>query len=345
MGSRRLLIHIGTEKTGTTSIQHFLHRNAGLLEAKGIWYPTDTSRGYCQGTAHFPLAGSLVDQFHDFVSPAKERELPRNPSDLCMDARVRNRPVTVVSSEHFSSRVRDADRLKAFRKTLSSCFDDIRIVCYLRNQADLALSSYATRIIFGGRHGFDPSQITPDDPFYNYLTMLDLWAAAFGHEAIMVHEYDRKTLVGGDACRDFVAKALGIPDDGLSFGREMNPSPGAVLLEVTRQLSLTMPSLEENVAGWRAAQRIRSVLLSLVRVDNDVPLGMAVEERRSLMQRFAPSNREVNTRYMNGTMSANWFDPDLAAAPGKTIDSATLNGKTMNILSKLAIEFLKTKAG
>ncbi len=345
MSSRRLLIHIGTEKTGTTSIQHFMHRNAAQLDARGIWYPTDAARGYCQGTAHFPLAGSLVDNVQDFVSIAKEKDLPRNPSDLCMDARVRNRPVTVVSSEHFSSRVKDAARLKAFQQTLSSCFDEIRIVCYIRNQADLALSSYATRIIFGGRQSFDPARVTPDDPYFNYLTMLDFWASAFGRDAIIVREYDRGNLVAGDACRDFVAKVLGIAEDGLTFGREMNPSPGAVLLEVTRQLSLTMPALEENVSGWRAAQRIRSVLLSLVRVDNDVPLSMGAEDRRSLMQRFAPSNREVSTRYMNGTLPESWFEPGRADPPGKSLDSATVNGMAMNILSKLAIEFLKTKAG
>lgn len=344
MSSRRLLIHIGTEKTGTTSIQHFMHRNAATLEARGIWYPTDASRGYCQGTAHFPLAGSLVDRFQDFVSTAKEKDLPRNPSDLCMDARMKNRPVTVVSSEHFSSRVRDEARLKAFQKTLSACFDEIRIVCYIRNQADLALSSYATKTIFGGRLPFEPGRITPEDPFFNYLTMLDPWAAAFGREAITIREYDRKSLLGGDACRDFVARVLETSEDGLSFGREMNPSPGAVLLEVTRQLSLTMPSLEENVAGWRAAQRVRSVLLSLVRVDNDAPLAMSAEDRRDLMQRFAASNRELSSRYMNGTLPESWFDTAVGAAPAKMLDAATVNGMAMNILSKLAIEFLKTKA-
>lgn len=343
MSSRRLLIHIGTEKTGTTSIQHFLHRNAAVLDSKGIWYPTDAARGYCQGTAHFPLAGSLVDRFHDFVSQAKEKDLPQNPASLCVDAKARNRPVTVVSSEHFSSRVRDAARLKAFRETLSACFDEIKIVCYIRNQADLALSSYATKVIFGGRPGFDPALITPQDHFYNYLSMLDLWASAFGHEALIVREYDRRTLLGGDACRDFTSRVLGIGEEGLSFGREMNPSPGAVLLEVTRQLNLTMPTLDENVGAWRAAQRIRSVLLSIARIDNDVPLSMSHDERVSLLQRFAASNREVNERYMQGGMSENWFNPRAEPAATRRLDPATLNNMTMNILSKLAIEFLKTK--
>lgn len=43
---RTLILHIGTPKTGTTSIQSFLHDNRCVLETKGICYP-DT-RKYCK---------------------------------------------------------------------------------------------------------------------------------------------------------------------------------------------------------------------------------------------------------------------------------------------------------
>ena len=35
MGSRQLIIHIGTEKTGTTTLQNFLHHNAKVLAEHG----------------------------------------------------------------------------------------------------------------------------------------------------------------------------------------------------------------------------------------------------------------------------------------------------------------------
>jgi hypothetical protein len=37
---RSLVLHIGTEKTGTTSIQRFLIQNLEPLKSQGIWIPT-----------------------------------------------------------------------------------------------------------------------------------------------------------------------------------------------------------------------------------------------------------------------------------------------------------------
>ncbi len=342
MRSKRLLIHIGTEKTGTTSIQHFLNRNAAALAARGIWYPTDSSRGYCDAAAHFPLAGALVDNWHDFVHPSRAQFLPLCATDFSADARASPAATTVVSSEHFSSRVRDAARLAAFRRTLASTFDDIRIVCYLRNQADLALSSHATRIIFGGRAAFDPAQVSTDDPYFNYLAMLDLWASVFGSDALVLREYDRRTLASGDVCRDFVAKVLDIGDDGLVFSKELNPTPGAILLEITRQLNLALPTVAENPAGWRSAQRLRSILLSTLTISNDVALTLTTAQRQSLLSRFEACNRAVNMRYMKGAMSPHWFDASASGAEDKVVDPDFVNAMTMNALSKLVINFLQT---
>lgn len=342
MRSKRLLIHIGTEKTGTTSIQQFLNRNAAVLESRGIWYPTDSSRSYCDATAHFPLAGSLVDNWQDFVHPGRVPFFPNCAADLGADARARPAGTTVVSSEHFSSRVRDAARLAAFRRTLSATFGEIRIVCYLRNQADLALSSHATRTIFGGRAAFDPAQVSTDDPYFNYLAMLDLWASAFGADALVVREYDRRTLASGDVCRDFLTKVLGIGEEGLVFSKELNPTPGAILLEITRQLNLALPTVQENPAGWRSAQRLRTILLSTLTISNDVALTLSAAQRQSLLSRFEACNRAVNMRYMKGAMSPQWFDATASDAADKAVDPDFVSTMTMNALSKLVINFLQT---
>src|SRR5690606_40699353 len=38
----RIVLHIGTEKTGTSSIQHFLSKNRAALAAEGFVYPQFT---------------------------------------------------------------------------------------------------------------------------------------------------------------------------------------------------------------------------------------------------------------------------------------------------------------
>lgn len=51
----KVVLHIGTEKTGTTSIQHFMSQNRQALLAKGIVYPNLGSRK----DAHFDLVNSV----------------------------------------------------------------------------------------------------------------------------------------------------------------------------------------------------------------------------------------------------------------------------------------------
>ena len=36
----RLIVHIGTHKTATTTIQHHLAANRKVLASRGIWYPS-----------------------------------------------------------------------------------------------------------------------------------------------------------------------------------------------------------------------------------------------------------------------------------------------------------------
>lgn len=47
--SKKLILHIGTEKTGTTSIQKFLNLNKDELLNEGIFYPMGTC-----GTDNYP---------------------------------------------------------------------------------------------------------------------------------------------------------------------------------------------------------------------------------------------------------------------------------------------------
>lgn len=339
--SKTLIIHIGTEKTGTTSLQAFLHENAASLERHGIWYPTDASAAYCQGTAHFPIPGSLVESHQDFVSPSKAQGLRSAVSEFCADADKRLQPITLISSEHFSSRVRDPAKLAAFRDALRPHFKEIRIACYIRRQPDMALSSYHTGIVTGRRTRLDPSYVSVENPYFNYLKMLDLWADTFGRRAITVREYGKASLKNEDICQDFCAHVLGV--DGSSFlpVPARNASRGAVFLELVRQVNLVLPSIEESVSGWRSAQQIRSTLLRNLAINNDVPLAFHEQDERELVRRFGESNRVVNERYMGGSMSAAWFNPDI---PARAPDAEWVTEKTMTAMSSLIVELLKSQA-
>ncbi len=56
-----IYLHIGTHKTGTTSIQRYLSQNRDALAAQGIWYPriSELLAGKRDSTSHLNIARSL----------------------------------------------------------------------------------------------------------------------------------------------------------------------------------------------------------------------------------------------------------------------------------------------
>ena len=70
-GTRTLYIHVGTHKTGTTSLQQFLLLNEKLLRQKGLFIPL-SGRMHRKEPWHHPLANSLKAKPHpEFFSKNK----------------------------------------------------------------------------------------------------------------------------------------------------------------------------------------------------------------------------------------------------------------------------------
>ena len=58
---KKVILHIGYNKTGTTAVQNAFYYNRNILAKNGIYYPTKC-RGKRKSPAHHSLAESLL--FH-----------------------------------------------------------------------------------------------------------------------------------------------------------------------------------------------------------------------------------------------------------------------------------------
>src|SRR5918995_1398619 len=58
----RLIVHIGTHKTATTTIQRHLARNRRALAARGIWYPSYDLIGKPRHYAHLGIVNAFSAQ-------------------------------------------------------------------------------------------------------------------------------------------------------------------------------------------------------------------------------------------------------------------------------------------
>ncbi len=220
---RRALIHIGTEKTGSSSIQAALQALRAPILGSGVAYPHSpggrnhtrlalyaaggdgANRGLARQEER--VSGRSAARIDDWLPAALAEELDALPEDV---------HTVILSNEHLHSRVRSPEQIGKLKGLLDAFFDDYRIVAYLRRQDELAVSRYSTRLRTGGmdeRILPAPSEGPVRNGYYDHAGLLDRWGEAFGRAALLPRIFARGELLEGDVVKDFLAQC-GLP--GLS---------------------------------------------------------------------------------------------------------------------------------
>jgi len=210
----KAIVHIGTEKTGTTSIQKYLHENRKKLRSAGLHFLHSAGETNNRALPAYCMSDSRVDEFYREMGifTPQEREAFRAGFIRDFDKELRTLPASihtvVISSEHFHSRIRLEEELDNVHSLLSRYFDEIRIICYLREQAATCISYYSTHLKAGGLQSFSHflKRCTPDDYYYNYHAMLLNWERRFGRAALEVALFSPDHFLNGDLLDDFTAR-------------------------------------------------------------------------------------------------------------------------------------------
>ena len=190
-----LYLHIGTEKTGTTSIQHFLYENIEKLKEKKI---------YLSQSIDFPNNRSLVEMFNDnlkqnefYIEKSILDENQRKIFFQELDKKIQNEfkkaslsfDKMIITSEHFHSVLTNINQIKSLKNFLNKFFKKIKIICYFREQSEVAVSWYSTTIKGGSTQGINKflisHNVNPDNHYFNYYDFLKKWSDVFGKENIV----------------------------------------------------------------------------------------------------------------------------------------------------------------
>lgn len=246
--TRRVLLHVGMHKTGTTGIQQFMALNRAALARHGVLYPTLYGHD-----SHPELALCLPNRREEMMLRMRGA-LPARPGPtwpdretayarLASEFRDSGSEVLVLSSECFMEWLDPAD----VKAALSSALDcPVTVLMYLRNQSDWLESVFRQvvrdpEIRFAGERDELP-QVAQTD----YLAVLQPWAAAFGAQHLRVRSYDTVTSRGVGAVRD-VLGVLGLPPSA-HFRyplRNANAAASAAQIEVLRGLNRSGATDEE----------------------------------------------------------------------------------------------------
>ena len=160
---KRLVLHIGTEKTGTTSIQHFLHANREGLARDGWLLPLSLGEPDQRRLAVICNDETFTDAYmrrNALVTPeARATACARWTTAFEREIQASAAPNVVISSEHLSSRLFTDSEMERLRNFLTPWFDPIDVVVVLRDPVDAALSLLSTQVQVG-----DPNGSLPEPP-------------------------------------------------------------------------------------------------------------------------------------------------------------------------------------
>lgn len=231
---KQLYLHIGFNKTGSTSLQHCLSQNSAVLEASGYLYPGQPQDSYVQNRQHTPLAAALPDRPVSWLRPRKRATLDQALPDLLKAIEASPAETVILSSEAFGGTDMDTARVQRVKEKLAQF--DTRIIAYIRRQDSYFLSTYQEEIKNGGTHPFSFKRYRTNRQFL-FNQRLAPWREAFGADHVIVRPFDPQFWPEGRLEYDFL-ETIGAPRDGIQpLEKPANESLDVQTLEFLRRLN------------------------------------------------------------------------------------------------------------
>jgi hypothetical protein len=213
-GPKRIYLHIGTHKTGSTSIQAFLRANRRRLEKHGI----SLFNGSIDRFNHIELYLAAIRPERDSFAKQKLR-IKTGPS---FTAVVRGRVASFLASSRTSSvlmtteglsLLRHADEIERLRLLLDADHNQVSVILYLREREQF-IESYKKQIfkVPGRAFSDDPASVFYVEPgtwLTDYDAIIDAFRGGFGKDAVSIIDYDAEIERRGDVLPSFV-EALGL---------------------------------------------------------------------------------------------------------------------------------------
>jgi hypothetical protein len=314
----KLILHIGTHKTGSTALQQFLYANRPTLETFGLHYAT-APHGVCDSN---PIANALNVGQTSVVQAYLEKH-----EEL---ARRRGCDTILVSAENFYAMTvqaamqrrqsytnavkRDQTLIKTLHSVVPSGVDTVQIVCYFRRPDRYAESLYSQHVKRGVSFDGTFDEFLPlIRPALLYNTCLRAWSDVFGIESCTVRIYE---CAKGDVVSDFLRNVLHVDDIGRfsQIHNQANERVSRDMLEFKRLKNRTARFSERDME--RTILRLLDEEMELRRAEPDCYQDFLSPQARARLLSFAEPEIEA-LRASHGVSPFPPFDLEDAKAKWK----------------------------
>ncbi len=300
---KTLYLHIGSPRTGTTSIQHFCHVNKDVLEEKGYCFPI-FPHDYPHNRSRLNPArrnGLFLEAVYMDENGVRDKE---KEAEILKDGMERLQEVFETYDQVILS---DEGIWRAATKRRKSIWRDlhkeaekggfiVKVIAYIRRQDELVKSWWNQTV----KHGISESnamkwerylEVYPQYINLDYFTLLKAAADEFGVENIIVRRFHKKYFVDGSLLADFM-DILGlrltdeyrIPEQSVK-----NTRMSENLCEIKRIIN-GMPEVELK-ERWRYERLLRD--LSEHSDGETLRRMFSPAEASDFMEKYADSNEQL----------------------------------------------------
>lgn len=295
---RKIILHAGRHKTGTTTLQNFLHANTDLLSQYGYIYPR---YGLIRNGHH--VIGAEMTRANIKNLAGRAEEVLADHRAMLEQAISDDSSVVVISSEAFQNC--SPDLVKEFFVDF-----DIEVVFYLREPTGYLISSYAQKV--QATRCTDSIEEYFDSIFrQHYGEFVDNWHRVFGNK-LRLRIYDRRDLIRQDIVHDFMTGVLEIHEQHVDehyTATNANPTLTQSLLAYKIAINQCAPLPKEH------ERMLFNKLGALATRDKSgkIRVSQAIVDR--MCARFDASNKAIAQQFFNREYLFAPFNADLIGEP------------------------------
>lgn len=295
---RKLILHIGMHKTGTTAIQNFFERNRqSNLEDYKLYYPRTDRKPLAEEPRHFFLSAAVTQHRLQPKAAASTPSPQQVVKQIAEEIYATPAETALLSTEGLSMPWPEiAEEYAAFSE-----YFDVEVLAILRRQ-DLFAESLHSQLIRKQRETRSLIEFinsTDIQRRLDYRSMLAWWEAAFGTRAIHVMLFEEPMLQRG--LIESIFDRLSIPILGPLPCRRTNVSPPRDVIELLRHINGCV--LTKRSPARRAQLRNRHLMkiISQLEIAGGSTRILGRSERRQLLENHQQGNAEIARRYLGRT--------------------------------------------
>jgi len=297
---RRLVVHIGYPKTGTSALQSFFYAHRARLEECGVLYPREAD-----------LIGSQHSLAFDVGPTAREAPNGLTFEKLGRQVRGTDAEVIVISSEQWVVHADQRDAANRVERFAKEHDLEVDVLAFIRPQHAYINSFYGELTKrFHERRRFEAyAREAIGRPMLDYSEHLREWDRGSHMRLVPVPFTSDRLRPSLEAAFFDAAQITELAGELLEHaGRRVNTSPGPLTVEVCRRVSAHLHQRHRAETDNRARIRLSRSVLRLAEQkmswERGSFNGLDDELRDSLEAEVAESNRAFADRYWE----SDWYE-------------------------------------